>query len=37
MQNSLGFDLPDEVLPLSNIPGLVPPFFLKPNQVFALS
>ena len=37
MQNRLGFDLPDEILPLSNIPCLVPPFFLKPNQVFALS
>ena len=37
MQNILGFDLPDEILPLSNIPGLVPPFFLNPNQVFALS
>ena len=37
MQNTLGFDLPDEILPLSNIPGLVPPFFLNPNQVFAFS
>ncbi|MDX1521553.1 MAG: hypothetical protein R3264_07990 [Anaerolineae bacterium] len=37
MQNRLGFDLPHEILPLSNIPGLVPPFFLNPNQVFALS
>jgi hypothetical protein len=37
MQNSLGFDLPNEILPLSNIPGLVPPYFLKPNQVFALA
>jgi hypothetical protein len=36
MQNILGFDLADEILPLSNIPGLVPPFFLNPNQVFAL-
>ena len=36
MQNTLGFDLPDEILPLSNIPGLVPPFFLNPNQVFGL-
>ncbi|MCB8943148.1 MAG: hypothetical protein H6658_05285 [Ardenticatenaceae bacterium] len=37
MQNTLGFDLPDEILPLSNIPGLVPPFFLHPNQVLALA
>jgi hypothetical protein len=35
MQNTLGFDLPDEILPLSNIPGLVPPYFLNPHQVFA--
>jgi Xaa-Pro aminopeptidase len=35
MQNTLGFDLPDEILPLSNISGLVPPYFLNPHQVFA--
>jgi Xaa-Pro aminopeptidase len=32
----LGIDLPEEVLPLSNIPAIVPPFFLQPNQVLAL-
>jgi hypothetical protein len=32
----LGIDLPEEVLPLSNIPTIVPPFFLAPNEVFAL-
>jgi hypothetical protein len=32
----LGIDLPDEVLPLSNIPGIVPPFFLQPNCILAL-
>jgi hypothetical protein len=37
MQNTLGFDLPEEILPLSNIPGLVPPYFLNPNQVFTLT
>jgi hypothetical protein len=36
MTNTLGFDLPEEVLPLSNIPGIVPPFFLNPNDVMAL-
>lgn len=36
MQNTLGFSLPDEIMPLSNIPGLVPPFFLNPQKVFAL-
>jgi hypothetical protein len=30
----LGIDLPEEVLP--NIPAIVPPFFLAPNEVFAL-
>jgi hypothetical protein len=32
----LGMDLPEEVLPLANIPAIVPPFFLEPNQVLAL-
>lgn len=36
MQNVLGFELPAEVLPLGNIQGIVPPFFLRPNLVFAL-
>jgi hypothetical protein len=26
----------EEVLPLSNIPAIVPPFFLAPNEIFAL-
>jgi hypothetical protein len=37
MVNVLGVDLPREVLPLSNIPGLVPPFLLQPNQVLAIA
>jgi hypothetical protein len=37
MQNVLGIDLPAEVLPLSNIPGIVAPYFLAPNQVIALA
>lgn len=36
MIDVLGFELPEEVLPLSNIPGIVPPFFLAPNEIFAL-
>lgn len=32
----LGIDLPEEILPLSNIPAIVPPWFLKPNSVFVL-
>jgi hypothetical protein len=36
MSDVLGFDLPEEVLPLANIPAIVPPFFLEPNVVFAL-
>lgn len=36
MINTLGFELAEEVLPLSNIPGIVPPYFLTPNLIFAL-
>jgi hypothetical protein len=36
MQQVLGIQLPDEVLPLSNIPAIVPPFFLSPNTILAL-
>jgi Creatinase/Prolidase N-terminal domain len=36
MTDVLGIELPEEILPLSNIPGIVPPFFLAPNEVFAL-
>ncbi len=36
MADVLGIDLPEEVLPLSNIPAIVPPFFLWPNAVLAL-
>jgi hypothetical protein len=36
MTDVLGFELPDAVLPLSNIPAIVPPFFLRPRQIFAL-
>ncbi len=36
MMNTLGFELPDEILPLSNIPAIVNPFFLSPELVFSL-
>jgi hypothetical protein len=36
MTDVLGIELPEAVLPLSNIPAIVPPFFLAPNEVFAL-
>jgi len=36
MTDILGIGLPEEVLPLSNIPGIVPPFFLAPNSILAL-
>ncbi|HMK87527.1 MAG TPA: hypothetical protein VK437_16305, partial [Steroidobacteraceae bacterium] len=36
MTEVLGIELADEVLPLSNMPTIVPPFFLEPNQIFAV-
>lgn len=36
MIDTLGIDLPEEVLPLSNMPAIVPPFFLQPHQMFAV-
>jgi hypothetical protein len=36
MIDVLGIDLPEEVLPLSNVPTIVAPFFLRPNQIFAV-
>ncbi len=36
MIDVLGIDLPEEVLPLGNMPTIVPPFFLRPNQIFAV-
>ncbi len=36
MQDRLGFELADEILPLSNITGLVPPFLLEPRTVLAV-
>jgi hypothetical protein len=36
MTDVLGIPLPQEILPLSNLPGIVPPFFLNPNTILAL-
>jgi Xaa-Pro aminopeptidase len=36
MIDVLGIDLPEEVLPLCNTPTIVSPFFLQPNQIFAV-
>jgi len=36
MSGTLGIELPEEVLPLSNTTGIVPPYFLRPNTVLAL-
>jgi Xaa-Pro aminopeptidase len=36
MCDVLGIPLPEEVLPLANIPAIVPPFFLAPNTVLAM-
>jgi Xaa-Pro aminopeptidase len=36
MIDSLGIDLPEEVLPLSNIPAVVPPFLLNPGAILAM-
>jgi len=36
VRETLGIDLGEEVLPLSNIPALVPPFFLEPGTVLAM-
>ena len=36
MAGVLGIPLPEEVLPLANIPGIVPPFFLDCNTILAI-
>jgi len=36
MNECLGFDLADEILPLSNMPAIVPPYFFTPNTILAL-
>jgi hypothetical protein len=36
MRDVLGIEVGDDVLPLSNTPALVAPFFLRPNNCFAV-
>lgn len=36
MIDVLGIDLSEEILPLSNIPAIVPPFLLEPNTAFTV-
>lgn len=36
MRSVLGIDVPDDVLPLANMAGCIPPFFLDPSLVFAM-
>ncbi len=36
MHNVLNLELPGEMLPLSNTAGIVPPYFLNANRIFAL-
>lgn len=36
MRNVLGLPVHDDVLPLSNIPAIVPPFFLAPENILVL-
>jgi hypothetical protein len=36
MRNTLGIEVNDDVLPLSNMPAIVPPYFFKPNQILAM-
>ena len=37
MAGVLRIELPEEVLPRSNIPAIVPPLFLTPNKVLTLT
>jgi hypothetical protein len=36
MRETLGYDVPDTVLPLADIAGMVTPFFLSPGLAIAL-
>ena len=36
MRNTLGIEVTDDVLPLSNMPGIVPPYFFSPNQILVM-
>jgi hypothetical protein len=36
MENTLGIELTGAVLPLSNMPAIVPPYFFKATQILAM-
>lgn len=36
MRDVIGFDVPETMLPLSDMAGIAPPFFLSPNKLIAL-
>lgn len=36
MIEKLGINLPDEILPLSNIPGIIPPYFLNHKSILTI-
>lgn len=36
MRDVIEFDVPDTMLPLSDMTGIAPPFFLSPNKLIAL-
>jgi len=36
MMEILNIELPDELLPISNIPAIVPPYFLRPDLILTL-
>jgi hypothetical protein len=37
MIDTIGIDLPDEVLPFSNIPAFLPPFLLRPQRALVIA
>jgi hypothetical protein len=37
MRDTLGYDVPDTVLPLADVAGTVTPFFLSPNHVVSMA
>jgi Xaa-Pro aminopeptidase len=36
MRNTLGIEVDDDVLPLSNMPAIVPPYFFRPNHILRM-
>ena len=36
MRNTLGIEVNDDVLPLSNMPAIVPPYFFSPSQILVM-